>query len=162
MSTMGFKEMADMIGKTVRVKVEGFTVPMTISDVKVAYGNKRLLVSPIGGSGEAWVDASRATTMSMSTTAATSRTARVPGRKASVTTKQETVQPTEAGKIRAWAKERGIHVNERGRIPEPVLNEYQKTQGGLASDTVQDSQKSDTSLIKFSDDMHSDDMQVAG
>lgn len=120
MSTMGFREMAEMIGTTVRVRVEGFTVPMTISDVKVAYGNKRLLVSPIGGSGEAWVDASRATPMSISTPARP---------KASKTASEKTEAPsTEAGKIRAWAKGRGIHVNERGRIPEPVMREYLKTE----------------------------------
>lgn len=124
MSTMGFREMAEMIGKTVRVKVEGFTVPMTISDVKTAYGNKRLLVSPIGGSGESWVDASRVSPMSMS--APSPSRSKAPS-KASAGKSSES-PTTEAGKIRAWAKDRGIHVNERGRIPEPVMREYLKTQ----------------------------------
>jgi hypothetical protein len=57
---MSVKEMADLIGATVQVKVEGFTVPMVVSDVKIAYGNKRLLVSPVGGTGQSWVDAARA------------------------------------------------------------------------------------------------------
>lgn len=56
---MSIKEMADLVGNTVQVKVETFTVPMVIEDVKIAYGNKRLLVAPIGGSGKSWVDASR-------------------------------------------------------------------------------------------------------
>ena len=56
---MSVKEMSDLIGTTVQIKVETFTVPMVISDVKIAYGNKRLLVSPVGGNGQSWVDASR-------------------------------------------------------------------------------------------------------
>ena len=140
MSTMGFREMAEMIGTTVRVKVEGFTVPMTISDVKIAYGNKRLLVSPIGGSGEAWVDASRATPMSISTPARPKAASKTVSEKAEAPS-------TEAGKIRAWAKGRGIHVNERGRIPEPVMSEYLKTE---------------ESAVSVEAPQFSDDVRVAG
>lgn len=138
MSTTGFREMAEMIGTTVRVKVEGFTVPMTISDVKVAYGNKRLLVSPIGGSGEAWVDASRAAPMSISTPVRPKATSKASSEKAESPS-------TEAGKIRAWAKSRGIHVNERGRIPEPVMREYLKTEE--SSSTVEVPQFSDDARV---------------
>lgn len=139
MSTTGFREMAEMIGTTVRVKVEGFTVPMTISDVKVAYGNKRLLVSPIGGSGEAWVDASRAAPMSINAPARAKATS-------SKVSREKAESPsTEAGKIRAWAKSRGIHVNERGRIPEPVMREYLKTEE--SSSTVEVPQFSDDARV---------------
>ncbi|MGH8868137.1 MAG: histone-like nucleoid-structuring protein Lsr2 [Actinomycetes bacterium] len=31
--------------------------------------------------------------------------------------------------IRAWAKDRGMQVNERGRIPANVVAEYEKAQG---------------------------------
>ena len=27
--------------------------------------------------------------------------------------------------VRAWAKDKGIHVNDRGRIPAPVVKEYE-------------------------------------
>lgn len=58
---MSIAEMSKMLGQTVQVKMEAFTVPMTVRDVKVAYGNLRYLVSPSGGSGEAWVDSARVT-----------------------------------------------------------------------------------------------------
>ena len=32
---------------------------------------------------------------------------------------------TETAGIRTWAKERGIQVNDRGRIPVSVLKEYE-------------------------------------
>lgn len=60
-AAVSLTEMVGIIGTTALVRVEGttFSVPMTISDVKVSYGNKRYLVSPVGGTGQAWVDASR-------------------------------------------------------------------------------------------------------
>lgn len=111
---MGVKEMIGLIGTTVMVKVDGFTVPMTISDAKTAYGNKRFLVSPVGGSGESWVDASRVD----SGVAKPSAPAAKPAALSSVEIDSET------GRIRAWARDRGIHVNERGRIPTQVMNQY--------------------------------------
>ena len=111
---MGVKEMIGLIGTTVMVKVDGFTVPMTISDAKTAYGNKRFLVSPVGGSGESWVDASRVD----SGVAKPSAPAAKPAALSSVEIDSET------GRIRAWARDRGIHVNERGRIPTQVMNQF--------------------------------------
>lgn len=56
---MSYADFARLIGTTVQIKVENFTVPVVISDVKNAYGNTRYLVSPVGGTGTAWVDSSR-------------------------------------------------------------------------------------------------------
>jgi hypothetical protein len=36
---------------------------------------------------------------------------------------------SDSAKVRAWAKEQGIHVNERGRIPESLMNEYRSQTG---------------------------------
>ena len=108
------REMAEMIGTTVQVKVESFQVPMTVTDAKVAYGNKRLLVSPIGGRGQAWVDASRIE----------------PQRSQKSTPQDERgshpEETTESALARMWAKTRGIHVNTRGRVPAPILKEYRE------------------------------------
>ena len=112
------REMAEMIGTTVQVKVESFQVPMTVTDAKVAYGNRRLLVSPIGGRGQAWVDASRIEPQrSQKSTPQDERGSRP----------EET---TESALARVWAKSRGIHVNTRGRIPAPILKEYREAVAG--------------------------------
>lgn len=111
---MGVKEMIGLIGTTVMIKVDGFSVPMTINDAKTAYGNRRFLVSPVGGSGESWVDASRVD----SGVAKPSAPAAKPAALSSVEIDSET------GRIRAWARDRGIHVNERGRIPTQVMNQF--------------------------------------
>lgn len=47
------------VGETVMVRMEGFGVPMVVKDVKTAYGAARLLVSPIGGQGDAWISVDR-------------------------------------------------------------------------------------------------------
>ena len=39
--------------------MESFGVSMKVLDVKQAYGNVRLLVEPINGTGKAWVDVNR-------------------------------------------------------------------------------------------------------
>jgi len=111
---VGVKEMIGLIGTTVMIKVDGFSVPMTINDAKTAYGNRRFLVSPVGGSGESWVDASRVD----SGVAKPSAPAAKPAALSSVEIDSET------GRIRAWARDRGIHVNERGRIPTQVMNQF--------------------------------------
>jgi len=112
------REMAEMIGTTVHVKVESFQVPMTVTDAKVAYGNRRLLVSPIGGRGQAWVDASRIESQRSQKSAPQDERGSRP---------EET---TESALARMWAKSRGIHVNTRGRIPAPILKEYREAVAG--------------------------------
>ena len=56
---MGIKEMAKLIGTEVLIRTESWNVPMWIQDVKETYGKVRLLVTPVHGSGAAWVDESR-------------------------------------------------------------------------------------------------------
>jgi hypothetical protein len=53
------KQMIPAVGETVIVRVESFQVRMRILDAKSAYGNVRLLVTPVTGEGEAWIDCSR-------------------------------------------------------------------------------------------------------
>lgn len=36
---------------------------------------------------------------------------------------------SEAARVRSWARENGIHINERGRIPAAVLNAYNSASG---------------------------------
>ena len=53
---MNAKDMAALLGTDRFVKMEGeFLVRCTVEDVKVSYGSVRVLVHPVGGSGEAWV-----------------------------------------------------------------------------------------------------------
>jgi hypothetical protein len=53
------KMMGAAIGQEVNVRSEGWIIPMLVVDVKSAWGAVRLLVCPLRGSGEAWVDLSR-------------------------------------------------------------------------------------------------------
>ena len=53
------RQMVVAIGQTVVVRMESFGVEMVVKDVKQAWGQTRLLVAPIRGTGEAWVDCSR-------------------------------------------------------------------------------------------------------
>ena len=52
-------KMAVAIGQIVNVRVEAFTIPMTVKDVKSSYGNIRLEVEPLSGTGRAWIELSR-------------------------------------------------------------------------------------------------------
>ena len=52
-------QMSIAIGQVVEVRMETFTVDSIVVDVKQAYGNVRLLVHPVQGQGEAWVDVNR-------------------------------------------------------------------------------------------------------
>lgn len=58
---MSIATLAKAINKQATLRVEGFEVEVTIYDVKQSYGNVRYYVSPVNGSGEAWVDESRIT-----------------------------------------------------------------------------------------------------
>ena len=59
MSTHTAANMAVAIGQIVNVRVEAFTIPMTVKDVKSSYGNIRVEVEPLNGQGKAWIDLSR-------------------------------------------------------------------------------------------------------
>ncbi len=58
---MSIAQLAQAIGKTALLRTEGFLVHITINDVKQPYGNIRYYVTPVRGSGSAWVDESRVT-----------------------------------------------------------------------------------------------------
>ena len=51
--------MIPAVGQVVQVRVESFTIPMTVKDVKSSYGNIRLEVEPLSGTGRAWIELSR-------------------------------------------------------------------------------------------------------
>lgn len=56
---MTAKDMLPAIGSRALVRFESVLVECIISDAKFAYGNARVLVSPISGSLTQWVDFSR-------------------------------------------------------------------------------------------------------
>lgn len=58
---MSIAKLAQAIGKQALLRTEGFMVHVTINDVKQSYGNVRYYVTPVSGSGSAWVDESRVT-----------------------------------------------------------------------------------------------------
>lgn len=43
-------------------------------------------------------------------------------------TSRSSSNPQRAAQIRAWAKEAGLDVNERGRIPQSVVDQYEAAQ----------------------------------
>lgn len=52
-------ELAGRIGQVGYLRSEAFRVPVRILDGKSSYGEPRYLVTPEGGEGEAWVNATR-------------------------------------------------------------------------------------------------------
>ena len=61
MRVMGVKELAGYIGREYALTVESFTIRVMVDNVKVAYGNARAYVVPVGGEGYAWVSLDRLT-----------------------------------------------------------------------------------------------------
>lgn len=55
------KEHYALIGTTRALREKGYAVFVTVTDVKEAYGQLRLQVTPVSGIGTLWVDASRTT-----------------------------------------------------------------------------------------------------
>ena len=55
------RELVARIGKTGLFQTESLRVPVTILDVKMAYGEGRYQVAPVGGTGTQWVAARRVT-----------------------------------------------------------------------------------------------------
>jgi hypothetical protein len=53
------KELMKLIGTTALLREGEFLFPVVIEDVKNSYGVSRLEVSPVGGSGSAWVNLDR-------------------------------------------------------------------------------------------------------
>lgn len=56
---MTAKEMAVAIGHVVMIRYENINVECKVVDVKSAYGAVRLLVQPVAGMGQQWVELSR-------------------------------------------------------------------------------------------------------
>ena len=52
-------KMSIAIGQTVNVRVESWTIPMKVIDAKSAWGNIRVEVEPLNGTGRAWIELSR-------------------------------------------------------------------------------------------------------
>jgi hypothetical protein len=52
-------EMSPALGQRILVKFESMRVLCTVLDVKNVYGRERLLVAPIEGNGQQWVELSR-------------------------------------------------------------------------------------------------------
>ena len=52
-------QMVPGIGHVVGVRVEGWSIPMQVKDVKSVWGKVRLLVEPVQGKGEAWIELTR-------------------------------------------------------------------------------------------------------
>ncbi len=55
------REVNDLLDKEATLKLEGFQVPVKILDARENYGRIDCLVTPVGGTGEAWVSAERVT-----------------------------------------------------------------------------------------------------
>lgn len=53
---MTYKENAGKIGQTVTIQFAKLTFDVVVKDYKHTYGRDRWLVSPVSGSGEAWVE----------------------------------------------------------------------------------------------------------
>lgn len=58
---MKLSELAGRIGQVGYLRSEAFRVPVRILDGKSSYGEPRYLVTPEGGEGQAWVNATRVT-----------------------------------------------------------------------------------------------------
>ena len=58
---MKLSELAGRIGQVGYLRSEAFLVPVKVLDGKTSYGEPRYLVTPEGGKGEAWVNATRIT-----------------------------------------------------------------------------------------------------
>ena len=57
--------MSRAIGQVVNIKLESFRVPMKVLDVKSAWGEIRLMVTPVNGLGVAWVTLARVSKASL-------------------------------------------------------------------------------------------------
>lgn len=58
---MNLSDAAALQGKTLLVNMHEFRIPMKVLDVKSSYGEFRFKVTPVGGTGEAWISEQRLT-----------------------------------------------------------------------------------------------------
>ena len=56
---MKVSDLAVRIGQVGYLRSEAFRVPVRVLDGKMSYGEPRYLVTPEGGEGQAWVNATR-------------------------------------------------------------------------------------------------------
>jgi hypothetical protein len=56
---MSIKELSKAIDKTALLSEGGLSFPVLIKDAKISYGQPRYLITPVGGSGEVWVNDNR-------------------------------------------------------------------------------------------------------
>ncbi len=56
---MTVSELSRLIGTTVNVRFEEVVVACMVNDAKTTFGRDRLLIRPVGGSGEQWIEFSR-------------------------------------------------------------------------------------------------------
>lgn len=56
---MTHREMGELVGHEAAIQSESLVVRVKILDAKAAYGDTRILVSPVAGAGEAWVSLQR-------------------------------------------------------------------------------------------------------
>lgn len=56
---MKVSDLAVRIGQVGYLRTEAFRVPVRILEGKMSYGEPRYLVTPEGGEGQAWVNATR-------------------------------------------------------------------------------------------------------
>jgi len=53
---MTAKELTKFVGKTGRWKTQGVEIEVTITDARLMFGRIDVLITPVAGKGEAWVD----------------------------------------------------------------------------------------------------------
>ena len=60
---MTVKAMAELIGRHVSVRYESLEITCRVEDAKVSYGRPRLLIAPLTGSGQQWIESTRVSRM---------------------------------------------------------------------------------------------------
>jgi hypothetical protein len=58
---MNATELSEWVGKRISVSFGDLAFECLVTDAKSAYGNLRLQIKPASGTGETWIDSSRAT-----------------------------------------------------------------------------------------------------
>lgn len=56
---MNIQELAKYMGREYLLDIGEFTIVVMVENVKIAYGNVRAYVCPVGGYGYAWINANR-------------------------------------------------------------------------------------------------------
>lgn len=59
MAVTGAKELAVLIGKTITISIEKLNIEVNVNDARSHFGRTEVLVNPVSGSGEQWIDIKR-------------------------------------------------------------------------------------------------------